>query len=209
LPTLPVATNTIAPTVVVPQSTSPAVVNSVDVRVLSGSDDVEENSSGGMYINSTDLELIYDGSAQVIGIRFAGVNIPKNALITNAYVQFKVDETSSTTIKLNINGEASANASAFASTSRNVSKRPRTLNSITWSPSSWSKAGDMGSSQRTPNLKPIIQEIVNQSNWNSGNSMVMIITGSSGKRVAESFEGDAYGAPLLHIEFSLPVPAVP
>jgi hypothetical protein len=200
LPSQPAATNT-----VIPQP----VTSVVDIRVSSGNDDVEERSSRSMYMNGSDLELIYDTSAQVVGIRFNGVKIPKGATITNAYIQFKVDEASSATINLTINGEASANAPAFANTSRNVSMRPRTSNKVTWSPSSWSKVGEMGNSQRTPNLNSIIQEIINQSNWNSGNSMVMIIMGTSGKRVAESFEGSASGAPLLHIEFSVPVPAVP
>jgi len=196
LPTQPTATDT-----AIPQP----VTSVVDIRVSSGNDDVEERLSGGMYMNSTDLELIYDTSAQVIGIRFIGVKIPKGAVITNAYVQFKVDETSSATINLTINGEASANAPAFANTDRNVSMRPKTSNKVTWAPSSWSKAGEMGDSQRTPNLSSIIQEIINESNWNSGNSLVMIIVGPSGKRVAESFEGSASGAPLLHVEFSMPI----
>jgi hypothetical protein len=63
----------------------------------------------------------------------------------------------------------------------------------------------METSQATPNLSPVIQEIINQSGWTSGNSLVIIITGGKTvKRVAESFEGDAAGAPLLHIEYTLP-----
>ena len=69
--------------------------------------------------------------------------------------------------------------------------------------------GATGSSQRTPNLNLIVQEIVNQPNWTSGNSLVMIVMGTGGKQVAVSFEGSASGAPLLHLEFSMPVPAVP
>ena len=209
LPTLPIATNTIVPTVVPQSTTSPSVVNSVDVRVSSGSDDVEENSSGGMYINSSDLELIYDGSAQVVGIRFRNVKIPKGAIITNAYIQFKANEASSKIINLTISGDASANAPEFSKTPRNVSKRLRTSNNVIWSPAPWLKAGEIGNSQRTPNLNSIVQEIISQSNWNSGNSIVMIISGSSDKRVAESFEGSASGAPLLHFEYLMPVPSSP
>ena len=200
LPTQPAATNT-----VIPQP----VTSVVDIRVASGNDDVEENSSGSMIINSGDLELIYDGNTQIIGIRFKGVKIPKGATITNAYIQFKSDEISNQVVKLIFSGEASANAPAFANTARNITMRPRTLNKVNWTPSPWSKVGAMGSSQRTPNLNFIVQEIVNQPNWVSGNSLVMIITGSGGKQVAESFEGSASGAPLIHIEFSMPVPAVP
>jgi len=209
------ATNTAAPTVIFqPTSTpvTPVVVsnggNSVDIRVAKGSDDVEENSSGRMSTNSSDLELIYDNNTQVVGIRFTGVKIPMGATITNAYIQFKVDEATSKTTNLTIVGEANSNASAFSNTFRNVSKRTRTSNSVSWSPQSWLKVGEMGISQRTPNLSPIVQEIVNQSNWISGNSIVMIIVGNNnGKRVAKSFEGNSAGAPLLHVEFSMPVQA--
>jgi hypothetical protein len=207
---LPVtATQTTAPTAT-PQPTNVASTgtNSIDVRVSSGKDDVEENSSGGVSINSNDLELIYDNNAQVVGLRFTGVKIPKGAAITNAYVQFKTDQTSSKLLKLVVNGESSANASAFTSAARNVSKRSRTSSSVIWNPLAWLKTGETGTAQRTPNLKSIVQEIINQSNWNSGNSLVIIVTGTTGKRIAKSFEGDSSGAPLLHVEFSLPVKAV-
>jgi hypothetical protein len=177
----------------------------VDIRVASGSDDVEESSSGAMSIDSGDLELIYYQGIQVVGVRFTGVNIPKGAVITNAYIQFKVDEVSSKSIKLAISGEASPNAAAFSTSARNVSKRLKTSNKVTWSPVSWTKAGEMGKSQRTSNIKSIVQEIVNQSGWGAGNSLVIIITGSnSGARIAKSFDGDKSGAPILHIEFSIP-----
>jgi hypothetical protein len=213
-PTMTLPTSTVFPSqtptpIALPMSTivptNPAGTTSVDIRVSSGNDDVEENSSGAMYTNSSDLELIYDTSTQLVGIRFTGVKIPKGAVITNAYIQFKTDQTSSQTIKLAINGEASANASAFTTSARNLSKRLHTSSGVIWSPSAWSKIGEMGKLQQTPNLTSIIQEIVSQPNWNYGNSLVIIVTGKSGKRVAKSFEGEASGAPLLHIEFSMPI----
>ncbi len=200
LPTQPATTNTAIPL---------ATKSVVDIRVASGNDDVEENSSGNMSINSGDLELIYDGNTQIVGMRFKGVKIPKGATITNAYIQFKSDEISNQIVKLIFSAEVSANAPAFANTARNISMRPRTSNKVNWTPSLWSKVGATGSSQRTPNLNFIVQEIVNQPDWASGNSLVMIITGSGGKQVAVSFEGSASGAPLLHIEFSMPTPSIP
>jgi hypothetical protein len=131
------------------------------------------------------------------------VNIPKGATITNAYIQFKVDETSSDITNLSIQGEATSSALAFASTSRNVSSRSRTINAVSWSPPSWLTIGAMGTGQRTPNLAPIVQEIVSQTGWTAGNSLVIILTGS-GRRVAEAYEGDPAGAPLLHIEYTAP-----
>jgi hypothetical protein len=46
----------------------------------------------------------------------------------------------------------------------------------------------------------VIQEIVNRPGWASGNSLVILISGT-GKRVAESFNGDKTGAALLHVEY--------
>jgi hypothetical protein len=155
-----------------------------------------------MYTNSSDLELVYDGNNQVVGMRFSGVSIPKGATITNAYLQFKVDETSTEATTLSIKGERSPNALAFTNTARNLSTRLRTTKAVSWSPSSWKTLKVMGAGQRSPNLAPVIQEIVNQTGWTSGNSLVMIITGS-GHRVAEAYEVDPGGAPLLHIEYTI------
>ncbi len=57
-----------------------------------------------MYRTSSDLELVFDTSNQVVGMRFVNLTIPKGATIVNAYLQFKVDETSSETTSLTIRG---------------------------------------------------------------------------------------------------------
>jgi hypothetical protein len=46
----------------------------------------------------------------------------------------------------------------------------------------------------------VIQEIVDRPGWSSDNAMVLIITGT-GERVAESYDGNSSGAPLLHVEY--------
>lgn len=61
------------------------------IAVNASSDDAEEDSGGDMSLGSSDLELM-DGQAAV-GMRFNTVNIPRDATITNAYIQFTCDET--------------------------------------------------------------------------------------------------------------------
>jgi len=57
--------------------------------------------------------------------------------------------------------------------------------------------------QRTSNIAAVIQEVVNRSGWASGNSLVVIISGTgSQKRTAVSFDMNSAAAPLLHVEFS-------
>jgi hypothetical protein len=60
--------------------------------------------------------------------------------------------------------------------------------------------GEAGSDQQTSDINPIVQEIVDRQEWSSGNSLAVIISGT-GRRSAESFDGDAAGAPVLHVEY--------
>jgi hypothetical protein len=178
-------------------------------RIVSGLDDVEQNPSGSMYINSTDLELVDDGTivGQTVGIRFTGIDIPQGAIITNAYIQFQVDEVSTIASSLVIRGEDADSAAAFTSARNNVSARTSTDASVAWTPAAWSMVGAAGVDQRTPDLSAIVQEIVNRGGWSTLNDMVFVITGT-GTRTAESFEGTATGAPLLHIEYQSGTPVV-
>jgi hypothetical protein len=173
-------------------------------RVAASSDDAEQNlATGSVGITSTDLELILEGSSvnQAVGMRFTGVTLPQGAAIVNAWVQFKVDETGSSATSLNIQGQAADNPVTFTTSANNVMSRPRTVASVNWAPPAWTVVGQIGPAQRTPNLASVIQEIVSRSGWVSGSSLVLIITGT-GKRVADSFNGDAAGAALLHVEYS-------
>ena len=174
----------------------------LDVRINSSSDDAEESSSGSMKLTSSDLELVFEGSKQQqVGMRFNGITIPQGAAITNAYIQFQVDEADNKATNLTIHGEATDNAGVFTSSSGNISSRPKTSASVNWSPPAWNTVGEAGPNQRTPNLAPVLQEIIGSSGWVSGNSLVIIVSGT-GERTAESYNGAQGAAPLLHIEFS-------
>jgi predicted phosphodiesterase len=177
----------------------------IERAISSGTDDVEEIISNGSVNNSsTDLELSCDGSNnQIVGMRFSSITIPQGSLISNAYIQFTCDETSSTTANLTIYGQDTGNASAFSTTSYNVSSRTQTSEQVSWSPSAWSTANEKGANQRTPYIKDIIQEIVDRADWLSGNSIAILITGTSGSiRCAKSYNGSSTNAPLLHIEYT-------
>ncbi len=176
-------------------------VTAVDLRVATSSDDAEEAASGSVSLVSSDLELVDDAGLQTVGMRFAGVPVPPGAVILAAHIQFQVDEVTSVATALRIEGEANANAATFTTTARNVSVRPRTVAAVAWSPPAWPTVDAAGTSQRTPGLATVIQEIVSQPGWASGNALAIIITGT-GKRVAEAYNGVPGAAPLLHIEYT-------
>jgi hypothetical protein len=142
----------------------------LEIKVAASSDDAEEKPSGSMSLTSSDLELVSDGSDQTIGMRFNGVTIPQGASIANAYIQFQVDETSLQTTSLTIQGESVDNAATFISSNGNISSRPTTMAAVSWSPPAWTTVGEAEADQQTPNIAPLIQEIVGRSGWSSGNS---------------------------------------
>lgn len=180
----------------------------IAVRVGASSDDAEESvANASMYLDSSDLELVDDlsfvGASQLVGVRFAGVGVPRGATIESASVQFQVDEASPDAAALAIRGEASDDSASFRSASGDVSARPLTSAGIAWTPPPWSTVGAAGSDQQTPELAPIIQEIVDRPGWSSGNALSLVFEGS-GRRTAEAWDGTSAGAALLRIRYTAP-----
>jgi hypothetical protein len=183
------------------------IEQTVEVRVSQNNDDAEERADGKMYLTSTDLELINDTGDQTVGLRFQKVFIPGGATVTGAYIQFYVDEVSTDGCELTIQGHAADDAAVFTDIPRNISSRPRTAASAVWEPMPWEMEGEAGPDQRTPDISGVIQEIVDRDGWSSGNSMVIIITGS-GTRTAASYGGAGERAALLRIEYTAPESAL-
>jgi len=177
---------------------------SLEVRVAATSDDAEEISRTSITLTSRDLQLtLYNSRYQTVGMRFKGIAIPQGAKIVSASIQFKADKRTYGSTALTIRGQAANNAPTFSTSRGNVSSRARTLASVKWNPAPWTSVGATGPGQQTPDLSSVIQEIVNRSGWVSGNSLAIIITGT-GNRVAESYDGDKVGAPLLRVEYVSP-----
>ena len=177
----------------------------LETLVTQSSDDAEEKTSdGSISLSSTDLELADESGTtnQTIGIRFDAVDMPKGAIIKEAYIQFTTDESESNTANLNIYGEAHDNAPTFLNLDENISKRIKTNSSLNWIPAAWTKIGEKGIKQRTPNLKGIVEEITNRPNWAKDNALAFIITGS-GDRTAVSYNSAPLDGPKLHINYTI------
>jgi hypothetical protein len=194
------AADDVAVTVSDGSSPGPTVV--LDVPVLASADDAEERISGGaVTLGSGDLNLGQDGArAQICALRFTGVTIPRGATITAAWVQFQVDEASTATTQLTVVGEAADNAAAFTTATGSLSSRARTGETVAWTPASWPTAAARTAAQQTPDLSAVLQEIVDRGGWNSGGALALFVTGE-GERTAESRDGGAARAPVLHVEY--------
>ena len=189
--------------------------------VATGSDDAEEYVPGGtgtvgaMDITSTDLEIMFDGTKkQIIGVRFDNITIPQGATIDSAFIQFSTKGDKDPVLgDAVIRGQAADAAATFTTTSFDITSRPKTTDSVVWPGSlstTWglTAAGTAGPNQKTPNIKSIIQTIVNRSGWISGNALALFLTGD-GVRNAYSFDGSNPGAAQLIIKYTAATPNGP
>lgn len=189
------------------------------VSVSTGSDDVEEDlTDNSMYTNSSDLELTTDGTTpQLVGIRFQNVNIPAGADIQNAYVQFTVDEsTTSGNVDVAVAFEDADNASAISTGNGSLSNRAYTLNdAVIWNVPGWPNVGDDGADQATPDLSASLQAVIDRQGWAQGNALLVGMvdpialsvpgfTGNTGKRTAESYDGSSSKAAKLVVTYIPP-----
>jgi hypothetical protein len=188
-------------------------------RVAASTDDAEEALTAG-YTNwnySSDLELVHDridnGGTQLVGMTFRNIAVIRGEVISNAHIEFVCDET--------INGTADAYFLIWGHLTEHsegfvepylISDRPKTEARVPWEPDPWDTVHQK---IQTVNIAPIIQELVNQEGWVSGNALEIIIGADphkpafTGVRCAESFDGSQHNAPLLHIEIAPPYATEP
>src|SRR6185436_2850542 len=124
---------------VLPGSTPAATI---ERRIATSTDDAEESATGSLALSSFDLELVFDVSNQVVGLRFPNITIPPGTPVTRAYVQFQAREAQSEVTSLSIRAHAADNPGTFSFTDK-VSPRARTSAQATWSPPAWA-AGEAG-----------------------------------------------------------------
>jgi hypothetical protein len=186
-----------------------------EVSISSNRDDAEERiSSGNVNRQSSDLELVFDGTReQKVGMRFQNINILNKAIVSNAYIQFTVDEIDTGVSNVIIVGENSDDAQRYRNSNDNITNRAETNATVEWNISVWNSIGAKGVEQRSADVSSIIQEILSHPQWVSGNAMAFMIKAGLGcatsacQRTAESYNGSTTNAPRLHIEYTIPIEA--
>jgi len=178
----------------------------IQVEINQDDDDVEQYGYGKITKGNNDLELGYDGSDrgfQTVGLRFNEVNIAKESPITHAYIQFTSEETDDDYSRVNVRVHDVDSAEEFSYTYYNVSGRVTLSDSVIWEIAPWNATEQNGVDQRTPEMKELIQAIVNRNNWDGDNSISFAIQGI-GTRTAYSYDSgneDDY-QPILWIEYT-------
>ena len=168
--------------------------------ITAASDDAEQNGAT-VGLGGTDLDL----GAQIVGLRFPNVGIPPNAVIQSAFVQFAARNDENGATNLTIVGQLATDAPTFAEVDNDLTSRPATAASVAWPVGDWT-ANQQDNNARTPDLKSIVQELVDQNRWNNLSSIVLRFTGS-GQRSAFEFEAGEPTRPFLVVSYNANVKA--
>lgn len=171
----------------------------IAIPVSHANDDAEEGDDGKVNLGSSDLELVEDSGTQLVGVRFNKINLDRNAKIRSAYLQFTCDEPSTDPTTLIISGEDAGNAERFRGESHDLSSRSLTQAEVGWTPGPWKVAGASAKQHRTPDLTQIIRSVISRDDWEPGNSLAFLISGS-GKRVASAFRNGKKNAATLVLD---------
>ncbi|HZS05023.1 MAG TPA: C25 family cysteine peptidase [Blastocatellia bacterium] len=177
--------------------------------VNASSDDAEEAAGGTMSLVSTVLDLAYNGggTTNAVGLRFNNLTIPRGARITSATIQFTASNSDAgNTVNLTIRGESAVNSTTFTTGASNISGRSLTSGAVNWSAiGAWTAGATTNAT--TPNLSSIVQEIVSNTVWASGNSINFILTDngstSGARRRARAFDSGS-APPSLSVTYECP-----
>ncbi len=188
----------------------------VQQSVAASADDANEVIGGGsdgvVSITGTGIGLQSDRFG---GFRFTP-SVPQGARVLRAYLQF----TSSATIggsgiaacSVTIWCQSADDAATFTTASKNVTDRPKTGQSVSWDlPSSvgadaW-LIGDRGLNQRTPDLRHVVQEVIDRAGWASGNGLVLLVhqsDGGLGARQVAARDHATLAPAMLTLRYALP-----
>jgi len=158
-----------------------------------------DNQSAG-YQGSTNYKL---GG----GMRFTNITIPKGSTINVAYIVFTCRApNSATAVKSRLRGEDIDDAPTFSDIA-DYNSRDRTSASVDWDNL---PAWVVDTEYTSPDIKTVIQEIIDRAGWASGNDLVMFwddhddrsTHASDVRRRAYTYDDSSSKCPLLHIEYT-------
>ncbi len=174
----------------------------VERAIASSAGDAEENrESGSVLLTGAALDLgagAESAAGTVVALYFAALPIPAGANITRAYLEFVTQAGHSRSTSLTFAAEAQPNPPPLGSAQGDLSTRTPTSATVTWQTiPAWPT---LGRPHRSPDLAPLLQEILALPSWNAGQPVNFLVTGT-GLRTAAAFDSSPAAAPRLHVEY--------
>lgn len=180
---------------------APAGPETFQTRIACGGDDGMESGRGTVKTSAAELS---PGAGNLIAFRFPHVTIPSGAIIESAVLPMYASDNVQRVIKIRYLGEATGDSEPFKNLSRDLSNRPKTKALVDDIPAPWV----LDEFNPSPDLRSIIQEIVDYPDWESGNSLTLFIAdnGSTQNRNISAFEskGLRVQTAILKITYQVP-----
>jgi len=176
-------------------TTEPLIASQFQGRTVANDDDAVQVGGAVTVVAPT---MLLGGATRFTGMRIPGVSIPVGATIKSATLTLTSSTADFTYSDFTIRGEAVDNAAAYTAAPNDISSRNLTVASTQWVPDGWAAA----STQVSPDITDIVQEIIEVSGWAQNNPVNLIITGTDdSNREVDAFESGLAVAPLLTVDY--------
>lgn len=169
------------------------------IPIIDSKDDAHE-IAGSVDRNSQQLVLSQNTNTVYSGFRYQNINIPRGAVITSAKLRFTSAGLNNTATNFKIAAQAVGDAPEFDTANNDISNRILSTNEVLWNAEnewpSWEETVN------TPDLTPVVQEIINRSDWCGGNNIALIfesidMAAGSNRQTFSSDDGSSRSPQLL------------
>lgn len=184
------------------------------VAIATTSDDAEENvATGEVMVASRDLDLSYDKQQEMhpmVGLRFSVPGLPRGSRILSAKIVFVGDELAAGDPQVFIACQQDPSPMTFLKRPHDLSRRlDGTEKAIEWRPGSDWYENSRTPDSITPELRELVQGLVDHAGWSGESSIVFCLTSPSSSpssyREISSFDHELGPsvAPVLKIVYQL------
>jgi preprotein translocase subunit SecG len=164
-------------------------------RIAGDTEDLIEEDEDGLE-HATQNLLVLDSIVRSVGIRFRNIRVGRGSRIVDAHLWFTSVRSQAGRTVIDMRAESSSNAKGLRLVDGDLSSRPATSSHVTWETSaSWT----IGQYVESPDLAPILEEVFSREDWQSGNSILLLIQVSGKGRLVQAASTAERYAPRLQI----------
>lgn len=187
--------STKAPLLVINYTPNSGCTNAVLQRQITQSNQDAESTiaSGGASVSSTEFNIT---SSQINGLYFENMAIAPGTTIQEAYLEFVARASDTAAVTATIRTDVGTFPPAPFAGAANIGTRTGSTASVNWTFSNWTT----GSTYRSPDIKTVIQELVNHPSWLSGYAVTLTMTATASQRRAHTLDSSPANAPRLIVK---------
>lgn len=168
-------------------------------QVGASADDAKQVAGGTMTIDDSIISLT--AGTHWVGFRFTNITIPKGAAVSSAYLSIYIGGSRDDPGGIVIYGVPWAYSLAFTTDNGNISGRPMTSASVTWTGNNIGT----GAFKDSPNISSIIQELLDWVTWESGKDAALLLDATASTALdIRAYDGYPSDAAILTINYTVP-----